>query len=204
MSNDIRNLPGTFIPDGESVGDDYHAFDLLVLNGEDIRPLPYRKRLDSLMHLLASAQHRFIKYTETAFTTKQKIALLKRLKAQNREGIVFKRLDAPYTPGRPNSGGPQLKFKFCAMLSAVVARINVQRSVEIRLLNIDGWQNCGNVTIPANHSIPKVGQVVEVRYLYAHQESNALYQPVYLGPRDDVDVSECVMSQIKYKPEDEN
>lgn len=204
VANDIRNLPGTFIPDGESVGDVYHAFDLLVLNGEDLRPLPYRNRLDSLRHLLASAQHRFIKYTESAFTTKQKTALLKRLKAQNREGIVFKRLDAPYTPGRPNSGGPQLKFKFCAMLSAVVARINVQRSVEIRLLNIDGWQNCGNVTIPANYAIPKVGDVVEVRYLYAHPESNALVQPVYLGVRDDVDVSECVMSQIKYKPEDEN
>jgi len=36
---------------------------------------------------------------------------------------VFKRLDAPHTPGKPNSGGPQLKFKFCAMLSAVVAKI---------------------------------------------------------------------------------
>ena len=39
---------------------------------------------------------------------------------------------------------------------------------------------------------------------YAHRESNALYQPVYEGSRDDVDVSECVRSQIKYKPEDEN
>jgi bifunctional non-homologous end joining protein LigD len=201
--NDIRNLPGTFIPDGESVGDVFHAFDLLVLNGEDIRPLPYRKRLVSLMNLLASTQHRFIKYTETAFTTRQKIALLKWLKAENREGIVFKRLDAPYTPGKPNSGGPQLKHKFYATLSAVVAKINVQRSVEIRLLNCEGWIPCGNVTIPANHKIPKIGDVVEVRYLYAYRQSNALYQPTYLGPRDDVDVSECVLSQIKYKPEDE-
>jgi bifunctional non-homologous end joining protein LigD len=201
--DDIRNLPGTFTPDGESVGDYYHAFDLLVLNGKDLRPLPYRKRLASLMNLLASAQHRFIKYTETAFTTKQKIALLKRLKTENREGIVFKRLDAPYTPDRPNSGGPQLKHKFCATASCVVAKLNVRRSVEIRLLNREGWIPCGNVTIPANHKIPAVGQVIEVRYLYAHKESNALYQPVYLGPRDDVDVSECVLRQLKYKPEDE-
>jgi bifunctional non-homologous end joining protein LigD len=200
---DIRNLPGTFIPDGESVGDVFHAFDLLVLNGEDIRPLPYRERLVSLMNLLASSQHRFIKYTETAFTTKQKMALLKRLKAQNREGIVFKRLDAPYVAGKPNSGGSQLKNKFYATLSAVVSKINVQRSVEVRLLNCEGWIPCGNVTIPANHQIPKVGQVIEIRYLYGHKESNALYQPTYLGPRDDVDVSECVMSQIKYKPEEE-
>jgi bifunctional non-homologous end joining protein LigD len=201
---DISNLPGSFIPDGESVGDDYHAFDLLELNGENLRPLAYQARLTYLMNLLAGAGHRHVRYVETALTTRQKIALLNRLRREDREGIVFKRLDAPYMPGKPNSGGPQLKFKFCAMLSAVVAKVNIQRSVEIRLLNIDGWQNCGNVTIPANHTIPRVGTVVEVRYLYAHRPSNALYQPVYLGQREDVDLSECVLSQIKYKPEDEN
>jgi len=49
--------------------------------------------------------------------------------AGRKEGVVFKRLDAPYTPGRPGSGGTQLKHKFCATLSAVVARVNAQRSV---------------------------------------------------------------------------
>jgi bifunctional non-homologous end joining protein LigD len=200
---DACRLSGNFIPDGEAVGDVYHAFDLLMLNNEDLRPYPYRERLVALMNLLASAQHRSIKFVETAFTTKQKIALWKRLKAQNREGIVFKRLDAPYTPDRPNSGGPQLKHKFYATVSCVVAKINVQRSVEIRLLNGEGWIPCGNVTIPANHQIPKVGQVIEVRYLYAHRQSNVLYQPTYLGPRDDVEQAECVLSQIKYKPEED-
>jgi len=200
---DIYRLPGNFIPDGEAVGDVYHAFDLLMLNNEDLRPYPYRERLTALMNLLASAQHRFIKYVETAFTTKQKIALWKRLKAENREGIVFKRLDAPYTPDRPNSGGPQLKHKFYATASCVVAKINVQRSVEVRLLGEDGWIPCGNVTIPANHQIPQVGQVIEVRYLYAHTGSNTLYQPIYEGPRSDVDPEECLLTQVKYKPEEE-
>jgi bifunctional non-homologous end joining protein LigD len=201
---DVYRLPGNCLPGGEAVGDYYHAFDLLMLNNEDLRPYSYRHRLTALMNLLASAQHPFIKYTETAFTTKQKIALLKRLKAEKREGIVFKRLDAPFTPGRPNSGGPQLKYKFYATLSCVVAKINPQRSVEVRLLGADGWMPCGNVTIPANHKIPEVCQVIEARYLYAHKGSNALYQPVYLGPRNDVDASECLLSQLKYKPEDEN
>ena len=60
----------------------------------------------------------------------------------------------------------------------------------------------GNVTIPANHNIPQVGEVVEIRYLYAHRESNVLYQPIYEGPRTDVEPHECVMSQLKFKPED--
>ena len=120
------------------------------------------------------------------------------------EGVVFKRLDAPYTPGRPNTGGSQLKHKFYATLSCVVAKINPQRSVEVRLLGEDGWMPCGNVTIPPNHPIPEVCQVIEARYLYAHKGSNALYQPVYLGPRNDVDTSECLLTQLKYKPEDES
>lgn len=203
VSNDIRKLPSSFIPDGESVGDDYHAFDLLELNGKDLRPFPYRTRLTHLVNLLSSgARHRHVKLIETAFTTEQKTNLLQRLRRGNREGIVFKRLNAPYTPGKPNSGGPQLKFKFVATLSAIVARVNTKRSVEISLLKGRGLISCGNVTIPANHEIPAVGAVVEVRYLYTHRESNALYQPVYLGLRDDVEHGQCLASQLKYKADE--
>ena len=161
--NDLRDLPSILIADGESVGDDYHSFDLLELNGENLRPLRYRARLTCLTNLLASARLRYVKLVETAFTTQQKLELWQRLHRENREGIVFKRLDAPSTPGRPNRGGSQLKFKFYATLSAVVAKVNTQRSVVVRLLNGKSWMPCGNVTIPANHDIPKVGAVVEVR-----------------------------------------
>jgi bifunctional non-homologous end joining protein LigD len=121
------------------------------------------------------------------------------LREEQREGIVFKRLDAPYTPGKPNSGGPQLKFKFVATLSAIVAKVNDRRSVEISLFKGRSLVSCGNVTIPANHDIPEVGAVVEVRYLYAYRDSLALHQPVYLGPRDDIDPGECLASQLKFK-----
>ena len=204
VSNDIRILPGSFIPDGESIGDKYHAFDLLELNGENLRPLPYRERHQRLVNLLlSSSQYPFphIGLVETAFTTQRKIELWERLREENREGIVFKRLNAPYTPGKPNSGGPQLKFKFVATLSAIVAKVNIQRSVEISLFKGRSLISCGNVTIPANHDIPKVGTVVEVRYLYAFRASHCLHQPVYLGPRDDVEPGECLASQLKFKAE---
>ena len=202
VASGLCHLPGSFIPDGESIGDDYHAFDLLEHNGENLRPLPYRIRLVRLVNLLLStANHPHVKLVETAFTTAQKTDLWQRLRRENREGIVFKRLDAPYAPGKPNSGGPQLKFKFVATLSVVVAKINTQRSVEVGLFQGRSLVSCGNVTIPANHEIPKVGAVVEVRYLYAYRDSLALYQPVYLGPRDDVDAGECVVSQLKFKAE---
>jgi bifunctional non-homologous end joining protein LigD len=41
---------------------------------------------------------------------------------------------------------------------------------------------------------------VEVRYLYAFPESRSVYQPVYLGRRDDVLRSECTLAQLKFKP----
>jgi bifunctional non-homologous end joining protein LigD len=200
VASGLRQLPGSFIPDGESIGDEYHPFDLLESNGKNLRPLPYRIRLVRLVDLLLStANHPHIKLVETAFTTVQKTELWERLRRENREGIVFKRLDAPYTPGKPNSGGPQLKFKFVATLSAIVARVNIQRSVEVSLFQGRSLVSCGNVTIPANHDIPKAGAVVEVRYLYAFRESHALHQPVYLGPRDDVEPGECLVSQLKFK-----
>lgn len=195
----FHKFPGDCVMDGESIGDVFHVFDLLELDGVDLRSQPYQQRLVELMNLLARVQQRVIRYVETAFTTEQKKRRWQQLQSAQREGIVFKRLDAPYTPGRPNSGGPQLKFKLCATLSAVVAQVNVQRSVEIRLLSKDGWVTAGNVTIPANQAVPTVGQVVEVRYLYAFPESGIVYQPVYLGKRDDVDVSECVVGQLKFK-----
>jgi bifunctional non-homologous end joining protein LigD len=200
MVNDFRRLPGSFIPDGESIGDNYHLFDLLEWNGENLRSLPYQVRLVRLVNLLLStANHPHIKLVETAFTTDQKTELWERLRRENREGIVFKKLEAPYTPGKPNSDGPQLKFKFVATLSAIVVKINTQRSVEISLLKGRSLVSCGNVTIPTNHQVPPVGAVVEVRYLYAFRESGVLFQAVYLGQRDDVDPGECLAAQLKFK-----
>ena len=203
VASELRSVPGSFIPDGESIGDDYHTFDLLEYNGENLRVLPYRIRLARLIDLLmlARADYEHIHMVETAFSTRQKTELCQRLRRENREGIVFKRLDAPYVPGRPNSGGPQLKFKFVATASVVVAKINAQRSVEVSLLQGRNLVSCGNVTIPANHQIPRVGDVVEVRYLYTYRDSLALYQPVYLGPHEDVDPGECLASQLKFKAE---
>ena len=199
----VRGFDADVTIDGESIGVNLYAFDLIELDGVDIRSWPYRERLAALMNLLFSVQQRVIKLVETAFTSEQKLALLKQLKAGKREGIVFKQIFAPCTPGRPNSGGTQLKHKFVATLSAVVAKINAKRSVELQLIGPDGWVSCGNVTIPANHKIPQTRQVVEVRFLYAFKESGVLFQPVYLGPRDDVDDTECLTSQLKFKPEDE-
>jgi len=40
-----------------------------------------------------------------------------------------------------------------------------------------------------------------VRYLYAYP-GGSLYQPVYLGKRDDIDADACIIRQLKFKAED--
>jgi len=44
-----------------------------------------------------------------------------------------------------------------------------------------------------------MGTLVEVRYLYAFRESGSIYQPFYLGERDDIPAEECTVDQLKYK-----
>jgi predicted DNA-binding WGR domain protein len=197
-----NELSGDFVMDGESIGDYLHAFDLLFLNGEDLRSQPYERRYVALLNLLAGGMPKHIKVVSYWIDPRDKASWLLTLKREKAEGVVFKLKTSPYTPGRPNSGGPQLKHKFVATLSAVVAKVNAQRSVGLRLLNHEGWQAIGNVTIPANHKVPPVGAVVEIRYLYAYRDGS-LFQPVYLGERSDVRQEECVVSQMKFKRDDE-
>jgi bifunctional non-homologous end joining protein LigD len=199
----VTVIPSDFVLDGECIGDLLYAFDVLECDGQDNRSLPYRRRLVQLSHLLNRSDITHIRFAQIATDPANKERLFRHLQAERKEGVVFKRLDAPYTPGRPNRGGPQLKHKFYATCSAVVANLNDKRSVELRLINGKGWIPCGNVTIPPNFNVPAVGDVVECRYLYALRESNALYQPVYLGPRQDVEQHECVLSQLKYKGQEE-
>jgi bifunctional non-homologous end joining protein LigD len=189
-----------FIMDGEAIGLVYRAFDLLELNGENCRPLPLRTRMNKLIHEIWSNAHPYILPAQTAWITAEKQMLLQSLRQEKKEGVVMKDIYAGYTPGRPNSGGGALKHKFYATLSAKVVGINQKRSVEIGLLDEDGWTYAGNVTVPPSHNLPKPGDVIELRYLHAFPESGVLYQPLFLGVRSDIDSSECQVSQLKYKP----
>lgn len=193
-------IPANFLLDGEAVGETFHAFDLLELDGNDLWPLPLRERLEALETLLHGHDRWAIKRVPTARLRWEKETMLETLRGERREGIVFKHLGEPYTPGRPASGGSQRKFKFVQTASCIVAAHNAKRSVSLSLLNEEGRRvPAGNVTIPPRHFVPPCGSVVEVRYLYAYRESGCLYQPVYLGHRDDIDQAECVTSQLKYK-----
>ncbi|MDZ4405938.1 WGR domain-containing protein [Prosthecobacter sp.] len=192
---------GDFLMDGEAIGDTLHAFDLLFIDDDDIRGRRCGERYLHLMNLLGSFQHPHIELVPSQFTTAQKQCCYHELKQRHAEGVVFKHSDAPYISGRPSAGGTQLKYKFYETASFIVAKANDKRSVSLILFENAKARPAGNVTIPPNHDVPSPGAVVECRYLYAFKESGSIYQPVYLGPRDDIRSAECTTAQLKYKAE---
>jgi bifunctional non-homologous end joining protein LigD len=131
---------------------------------------------------------------------KAKKELYDRLLKEDKEGIVFKRLNAIHTPGRPASYGDMLKFKFYSTASVRVAPGREgKRSIGMEVLDGNAWTFVGNCTIPPNKEIPEIGCVVEVRMLY-YNKGGSIYQPTYLGLRDDTEPKECIISQLKCKP----
>jgi bifunctional non-homologous end joining protein LigD len=205
LLHEIREIEPEFIIDGEIVGETFHVFDLLLCNDQTWMLRPYQDRLNALEVLLADGPQEHVRKIETVYDSDDKLARVQEFRKRRAEGVVFKLLSAPYNIGRPASGGPALKYKFTTTASCVVGALSVRkRSVNLLLFNEGSKIQSGNVTIPPNYPIPKVGDVVEIRYLYAFKQSNALFQPVYLGRRDDISARECTVSQLKFKQESED
>jgi bifunctional non-homologous end joining protein LigD len=203
LEKEVLGLNGDNTIDGEDLGQLVPVFDLLMVDGEDIRAKWYQDRYKRLETLITGAKCKFMRLAETAWTTEEKRALFERLKKEGAEGIVFKLKAAPHTPGCPASGGPQLKCKFYASTAFIVSKANIgKRSVAIAMLLYGSEISVGNVTIPPNVEIPAENSIIEVRYLYANKKDTGggiLQQPVYVGPRDDVDREECDVKKLKYK-----
>lgn len=200
IADALAGLPDCAL-DGELLGEEYVAFDLLRLDGGDLRPSPYRTRYEVLADLVAMSLGPGARVAETAWKTPEKRAFYARIAQAGGEGVVFKKVNAPSVAGRPASGGAQVKCKFYATCTCLVAARNDQRSVRLSLRDAAGKAIAvGSVTIPANKAVPPAGALVEVRYLYAYK-NGSLYQTAYLGERDDLEAGDCVLSQLKFKPD---
>lgn len=191
-----------FVLDGEEIGETLHVFDTVCIDGEVLYDMPYLWRYNKLKEFMEDNDHPSLQLVPLAIGYEEKKALYEKLKAEDKEGIVFKRLDAPYVPDRPDKYGDQVKFKFYDTASLIVIRINEKRSIGLGILDNGQVIDVGNCTIPPNKDIPAVDEVVEIKYLYAYK-GGSLYQPIYLEPRDDIDREECIIGQLKYKAEEE-
>ncbi len=94
------------------------AYDLLQLDGEDLRPLPYVARREKLAAFVAHAAHDSLDLSpNVAFAGWDDLARARRdpasagggADAEAIEGLMLKRADSIYVPGRPK--GPWYKWK---------------------------------------------------------------------------------------------
>ena len=197
MVNWAKEIPVDFLVDGEAVGDKLHLFDSWNYDQIDLREKTYKERLEVLSNIPLSKD---ISIVRTAISTNEKQKLLATLKTENAEGVVLKNIVSTITPGRPNKGGNQLKFKFYKTASVLVHQINDKRSVAMAVFESGELVKVGNVTIPPNKALPELNSVIEVRYLYAYR-GGSIYQPTYIAPREDIDPDECILNQLKFKKE---
>ena len=148
-----------------------------------------------------------LRVCETAMTTKAKRDFVKKMHSANAEGFVCKNRSAAYAGGR---AGQHFKCKFVATASFIVGpkpdkkAEDGHRSIAVYLLDDNRPRFMGTVGVPDRYPLPRVEQIVEVRYLYCHPgPEGKLIQAKYFGKvRDDIELTECTVSQLKFKASD--
>lgn len=188
--------------DSELVGEICWMFDLLSIAVHAYSDKSLGVRLQAMQEWFGDGLNTpNLKMIPTAVGTSSKKALFKKLKAENAEGVVFKRLDSVYKPGRPASGGTARKFKFYATATVRCKFLNKVASFRMEMLSKGDWVEVGDCTYYPTIYTPKPGDFVEVRYMYAFQGGSLYGPPVLLEQRTDQNDSDCGVSQLKYKQE---
>jgi len=196
-----------FLADGEITDSHFFVWDLLSVNDIDLRAEPYEIRYVHLTQLFRGVHHT-LRVCETAMTPKAKRALVKAMHDRNAEGFVCKNRYAAYAAGR---AAQHYKCKFVATASFIVGpkpdkkADDGHRSIAVYLLDGNRPRFMGTVGVPDRYPLPRVEQIVEVRYLYCHPgPEGKLIQAKYFGKvRDDIELAECNVSQLKIKASDD-
>lgn len=180
---DFRSADKSFVVDGELVNGKYSAYDLLELEGQSCKEV-YEKRFARL----ASIGVRIV----PSWSIHQ-LDRLQQLEDSRCEGAVLKLKSAPYCEGR---NGQHKKVKFWKTASVIVMEVRPhgKESVRLGLYDRPGHLvSVGRCTAIGKIRC-KVGDIVEVKYLYATKERQ-LYQAELLELRDDIDAADCTIKK---------
>ena len=188
-----------FLVDGEITDSRFHLWDLLDINGTDLRIQPYEIRYARL-GLVFRGVDEALRVCDTAMTPKAKRAFAKAMHESRAEGFVCKNRNAVYAGGR---AGQHFKCKFVTTSSFIVGpkpaakAADGHRSIALYLLQENRQRFMGTVGVPERYALPREGQIVEIRYLYCHPGADGkLIQAKYFGKiRNDVALGDCSVNQ---------
>lgn len=192
----------TYALDGEFAWGCFYAFDEITEPHK-----PYAQRLDRANQLVQEWGSDLIRRTPTWRATADKIDAFKRAKDQRVEGVVLKRLEAPWMAGLAQDRA--VRFKFVRRAEAVVLQLGAggRRNAAVGMYDQSGnLQPVGKVPLPRDLQWYSVNQaaerlseppVLEVQYLYA-TEGMQLYQPVFVRVRFDKSPTpqDCPLRQL--------
>ena len=186
----------------EPVGGGIVLLDIVTLRN---KPLERKMRQERRALLVAFYNEagfdpKIVRLAEEAVGTVAKRAFLARIEAEGGEGVIVKSQKSQYLGGE-SGRAVMFKHKFVATVSCIVDAVMIGGKRNIGIALLDGLRRIqvGKCSVPVNKEVPKVGAIVECRYIYAENGSNKLNQPFYLGEREDVSLRECVIGQLKYK-----
>ena len=155
----------------------YYAFDLLYLDGFDLRPVPLADRRRLLAQLLAGSPGGRILMSETIDIQEPPDLLYRHACELGMEGIVAKRVDAPYRSGRVQTW---VKVKCVRRLALPIIGYVPQKGNSIAAIRLGRPE--GGALVYAGKAgtgfTVKSAQSVRERLLPLHRKSPPLAKPL--------------------------
>ena len=155
----------------------YYAFDVLHLDGFDLRPVPLADRRRLLAQLLAGSPGGRILMSETIDIQEPPDLLYRHACELGMEGIVAKRIDAPYRSGRVQSW---IKVKCVRRLALPIIGYVPQKGNSIAAIRLGRPE--GGALVYAGKAgtgfTVKSAQSVRERLLPLHRKSPPLAKPL--------------------------
>lgn len=202
---------GRWLFDGELIDGLFYAYDCPRIGPEpDFAREPYEYRRTVLNRIFEDV---ILPHTDKMFLLPtfiepaDKVRLMQACVAGNSEGVMAKRLDAPYVFGHRSAA--MLKAKLWASADCVITEVGVDGKNSVAIAVYEGGKTyppgakpdvfLGHVTVnsPKKFAALNVGDVIEVKYLYATPGKRRLYQASLLRMRPDRTPQSCDTSQLK-------
>lgn len=186
--------------DGEYLDGHYYVFDLIEA-GDIVTPQhKFSERRAVLEKFLGKADlPPCVTLLPSYPDVEGKLNLALTVRREKGEGLVFKRLDAPYIGKRSTD---ILKVKFRKEIDCVVSELGRDGKANMVLVVYDADGKTVEISectaLAGDKDRIQVGDVVTVTYLYAQEENRRLVQPTLPRIRHDKLPSECTIDQLVF------
>lgn len=198
----VGDTPGVIVLDGEIMTGtgEYLIYDLPYARFggvEHVGPMDPFSRRRAVLEVVGTmfAPDCPVRVVRQARTPREKLDLIKAVEAGGGEGVVLKRTDAPYEPGRRVTHQRRLKFVKTADV-VVMGRTQSPNAITFGVHDSAGQlRPAGGCSMIGKPGEIAVGDVVEVAYLY--WTGSSLYQPRLMRKRFDKLPGDCRADQFR-------